>query len=37
MTDVCKKCGEKLEKKEGDALYFCLKCKEEQEKQEGGE
>jgi ribosomal protein L37AE/L43A len=27
-TSECKKCSEKLEKKEGDALYYCLKCSE---------
>jgi ribosomal protein L37AE/L43A len=29
--NVCKKCGEKLEKKEGDALYYCMKCREKHE------
>ncbi len=27
--NFCNLCGEKLQKKEGDALYYCLKCKEE--------
>ena len=29
QKDACKLCGEKLDKKEGDALYYCLKCSEE--------
>ncbi|MEA2038143.1 MAG: hypothetical protein U9O94_11655 [Nanoarchaeota archaeon] len=30
MTEnACKLCGDKLEKKEGDALYYCMKCDEE--------
>lgn len=30
MEDVCKVCGEKLEKKDDSALYYCMKCKEAQ-------
>ncbi len=26
--NMCRLCGEKLDKNEGDALYYCLKCSE---------
>ena len=32
--NACKLCGEKLEKKEGDALYYCMKCNESNERQD---
>ena len=34
MENTCKMCKSKLEKKEGDALFYCMKCIEkiEQEK-----
>ena len=28
MEDTCKLCKSKLEKKEGDALFYCMKCSE---------
>jgi len=30
MKDNCKKCGDKLDKKEDDALFYCMKCNEDQ-------
>jgi predicted RNA-binding Zn-ribbon protein involved in translation (DUF1610 family) len=29
MKDVCNLCGEKLKKKENDAIFYCIKCEEQ--------
>ena len=34
MEKACKICKEKLDKKEGTALFYCIKCGEEMKKKE---
>jgi len=34
MEDVCKLCNEKLDKKQGDALFYCMKCSDKVKQKE---